>query len=209
MIRVWIADVTPLYEEKCYKRYYEGLPSFRKEKADALKYLSKKAQSVGAWVLWEKMKSRYGLEDDTVYNLSHSGAWVMCAAQEGNSDGSVRVGCDIEKTGQMRLQVARRLFCREEYERIVREETEEQQNDCFFRFWVLKESFLKATRRGMALPLNSFCVELNDPPRLARQPAEYPEPYYYREYTVENIPCKMAVCSTDRDIDSEIENCAL
>ena len=36
MIRVWIADVTPLYEKKCYSRYYEGLPSFRKEKADAL-----------------------------------------------------------------------------------------------------------------------------------------------------------------------------
>ena len=207
MVRAWIADVTPLYEKRCYDKYYSLLPDFRKKKADALRSQEMKAQSVGVWSLWQQIRAEYGLTDDISYNLSHSGTFVMCAAElDGRRE---QVGCDLEKIGQLKENIAGRFFCREEYERIIREETEEQQNDCFFRFWVLKESFLKATRRGMALPLNSFCVELNDPPRLARQPAEYPEFYYYREYTVENIPCKMAVCSTDRDIDSEIENCAL
>ena len=81
MIRAWVADVTPLYEETCYNRYYEGLPSFRREKADALKYLSKKAQSVGAWLLWERMRAEYGLGENASFNLSHSDRWVMCAAQ--------------------------------------------------------------------------------------------------------------------------------
>ena len=98
MIRTWVADVTPLYNEECYNRYYEGLPSFRKEKADALKYLSGKAQSVGVWVLWQKMRNRYGLPEDASFNLSHSGGWVMCAAQ---TDGvQSQVGCDIEKLGK-------------------------------------------------------------------------------------------------------------
>lgn len=207
MVRAWIADVSPLYEEKCYNRYYEGLPSFRREKADALKYLSKRAQSVGAWCLWENMRRTYALGETAVFNLSHSGKWVMCAAQtEGEN---AQVGCDIEKKADLRLKVAERLFCREEYERIMQEQTEEGRTECFFRFWVLKESFMKATRKGMALPLNAFCIRLGNPPDLVRQPAEYTQTYYYREYTMENIPCRMAVCSTDSAIDAELTVCGL
>jgi len=56
----------------------------------------------------------------------------------------------------------------------------------------------------MALPLNSFCVRLGEPPVLIRQPEEYPDRYYYREFSVQDIPYKMAVCSTDKEIDSKI-----
>lgn len=207
MIRVWIADVTPLYEKKCYSRYYEGLPSFRKEKADALKYLSRRVQSVGVWALWEKMRHTYDLEENVSFNLSHSGSWVMCAAQtEGEG---ARVGCDIEKIGQLRINVAERRFCRAEYEEIVGGKTEEEQTERFFRFWVLKESFMKATRRGMALPMDSFRIRLGDPPELVSQPEEYPQPFYYMEYVLENIPFRMAVCSTDREIDSMLTVCRL
>ena len=63
---------------------------------------------------------------------------------------------------------------------------------------------MKATGKGMALPVNSFCIRLDDPPILVRQPAEFPESYYYREYRVVGFPYKMAVCSTDADIDTEL-----
>lgn len=200
MIRTWVADVTPLYQKECYNRYYEGLPSFRKEKADALKYLSRRVQSVGVWALWEKMRLTYDLGENVSFNLSHSGSWVMCTAQtEGKY---AQVGCDIEEIGQLKLNVAKRRFCREEYEEIISNEREEDQRECFYRFWVLKESFMKATRRGMTLPLNSFCIRLGDPPQLVRQPEEYSQPYYYMEYTLENVPFRMAVCSTDKEIYS-------
>ena len=95
-----------------------------------------------------------------------------------------------------------------EYETILSGENEREQTERFYRYWVLKESFMKATREGMALPLDSFCIKLGnkpgDPPVLIRQPEKYPLSYYYREYFVEGIPCRMAVCSTDREIDSEI-----
>ncbi len=183
MVRAWIADIRPLCEEKCYRKYYEKLPDFRKKKADALRSVQGKAQSVGVWSLLEKIRAEEGLPESSAYNLSHSGDYVMCAVElDGKTE---QVGCDLERIGLMR-------------------ETEEERRDCFFRYWVLKESFIKATGRGMALPLNSFSIRLGEPPVLRRQPEEYPCRYYYREFSVRDISYKMAVCSTDEEIDSEI-----
>lgn len=202
MVRAWIADVTPLLDKECYDRYYRMVPEFRKKKADALRLDRKKAQSVGVWALWQKIRVAYSLPEEAVFNFSHSGTCVMCAVC---TDGrKVRVGCDVEKKGQLRMNVARRYFCREEYESIQEAGSDEEKTDLFFRYWVLKESFMKATGKGMALPVNSFCIRMDDTPVLVRQPAEFPEPYYYCEYCVEGLPYKMAVCSTDADIDTEL-----
>ena len=89
MVRAWMADVTPLLEENCYRQIYERLPLFRREKADALRRPEAKAQSVGAWTLWEKIRAEYGLPESSVYNLSHSGKCVMCAAELTSSAGSM------------------------------------------------------------------------------------------------------------------------
>lgn len=199
MVRAWIADVTPLYEERCYRKYYDCLPDFRKEKADALRTVEMKAQSVGVWALWEQIRAEYGLTADAVFNLSHSGNYVMCAA---GLDGShERVGCDLEKIGKLREKVAARFFCREECEAILREGSEKAKTELFYRYWVLKESFMKATGKGMALPMDSFCIRMGEPPVLVRQPEEFQEQYYYAEYKIEELPYRMAVCSTDGKID--------
>lgn len=199
MVRAWITDVTPLYESVCYRKYYDRLPDFRKKKADALHTVEKKAQSVGVWTLWEQIRSECGLPADAAFNLSHSGTYVMCAAQtDGRND---RVGCDLEKIGELRESVAVRFFCREEYEAILSEKSEEAKTDLFYRYWVLKESFMKATGKGMALPADAFCIRMGEPPELIRQPEEFPERYFYAEYKSEGLPYRMAVCSTDQEID--------
>ena len=100
MVRAWIADVTPLCEDRCYREYYDRLPDFRKEKADALRAVKMKVQSVGAWMLWEKIRALHGLHSGAAFNLSHSGTYVMCAAElDGSSE---RVGCDLEKIGALK-----------------------------------------------------------------------------------------------------------
>ena len=204
MVRSWIADVTPLYEEACYRKYYEELPDFRKRKADALRDIKTKAQSVGVWSLWGKIRAEYHLPEFSAFNLSHSGNWVMCAASLDPEGTAVKVGCDMEKIGQMRRGIAGRFFCEEEQDAIFSGKTEKEQNERFFRYWVLKESFMKATRKGMALPMDSFCIRLGEPPVLTRQPQEFPERYYYREFALDGLPYRMAVCSTDKEIDTEI-----
>lgn len=199
MVRAWIADVTPLQENKCYEKYYGLLPDFRKKKADALRSSEMRAQSVGVWSLWQKIRTEYGLPDDTSFNLSHSGTFVMCAAElDGRRE---RVGCDLEKIGQWKENIAGRFFCREEYESILKEETEDARARLFYRYWVLKESFMKATGKGMALPVNAFCIRIGDPPVLIRQPREFPGHYQYMEYEIKDLPYRMAVCTTDKEID--------
>lgn len=217
MIKVWIANVTPLLEEECYRAFYEKLPKFRKEKADAITaaHMEKRAQSVGAWSLWTQMKEKYGLPDEAVFNLSHSGSYVMCAAQMdkncdchargNNSADVVRVGCDIEKIGSYRETLAERFFCKNEYETILACKAEEERKKLFYRYWVLKESFIKATREGMKIELDSFEIQLGNPPILIKQPERYPQQYYYREYEIRDVSYKMAVCSTDREIDVIVE----
>ena len=123
----------------------------------------------------------------------------MCAAElDGSSE---RVGCDLEKIGALKEKIAARFFCREEYAAIFSERTEEARTELFYRYWVLKESFMKATRRGMALPMDSFCIRMGEPPVLTRQPEEFPEQYHYAEYKIQGLPYRMAVCSTDGEID--------
>ena len=202
MVRVWLASVMPLYDEECYREYYEKIPLFRRKKAAALRSCQGRAQSVGAWSLWEKIRAEYGLPESSVYNLSHSGDYVMCAVKTDGMYG--RVGCDLQRMGELRLKTAERFFCREEYHMILEGKTEEEQRELFYRYWVLKESFLKATRKGMALPMDSFSIRLGNPPVLVKQPPEFPEQYFYRDFCIQDLPYKMAVCSTDNMIESEV-----
>ena len=202
MVRTWIADVTPLYERECYEEYYGALPDFRKEKADALRLVEMKAQSAGVWSLWEKIRKEYGIGENAPHNFSHSGTYVMCAAEIDGKQAAV--GCDLEQKGKPRPSLAKRFFCPEEYGAVLAAETEEEQADVFYRYWVLKESFMKATGMGMALPVDSFCIRLGNPSVLVRKPEKFKENYYYMEYEWMGIPYKMAVCSTDSEIDAAL-----
>ena len=79
MIKAWIADVTPLLDKECYDSYYRQVPDFRKKKADALRLDKMRAQSVGVWALWQKIRTTYNLPEESIFNFSHSGTCVMCA----------------------------------------------------------------------------------------------------------------------------------
>ena len=159
MVKGWAADITPLYDKEIYIKYFERLPRFRKEKAMAQADPLKRVQSVAAWSLWEKLRKKYRLPKETVFNLSHSGEFVMCAVCMGGdlAEGKrIQVGCDIQQICWAREHLAKRYFCGSEYEAVMSGKTPEERADIFYRYWVLKESFLKATRFGMKLSLDSF-----------------------------------------------------
>lgn len=226
MIRTWTASITPLYEDGFYRLCYGQVPSFRREKADRMKGKQVRAQSVGVWILYERMKREYGIEADTAYNLSHSGDYVLCSV---STEQNVKVGCDIEKVGEPNLKIAGRFFCPAEYEQIAGEKDQALQQEFFYRYWVLKESFAKATREGLALGLDTFEVSLGNPPVLVCQPERFPERYHYREAALRDgelvLPgrtdagpegggCReepgkdmyrIAVCSTDFGIEEIIQ----
>ena len=209
MIDTWLADVRPLYKESCYRHYYERLPKFRKEKADRLRQQQSKAQSAGAWLLLEEIRIRHKISDSAVYNFSHSGDYVLCSVDTEGRRG-IQVGCDIEKIREDRLNLARHFFCRSEYEDLLKSRTTEERIEKFYRYWVLKESFMKATRRGMGLGLDTFEIQIpqSGEPRLIGMPKSVEGAYYFKEYSLE-IPYRICVCATERMFAEKLQKVEL
>ena len=200
MIRIWMADVSALLQEETYEKYYERVPLFRKEKADQLRFQNDKALSVGAWTLLMMMREEYQLSEENVFNLSHSGTHVLCAVDDTGS-GSIMVGCDLEEIKEERLKIAERFFCESEYKYIL------EHPGSFYRYWVLKESFMKATRYGMKLGLNDFEIKYENPnePVLVMKPEYIDGDYYFKEYDVTPLSYKVAVCASEKNFDDEIK----
>ena len=90
---------------------------------------------------------------DIYFNLSHSGEWAVCAISESP------VGVDIQHCDEGRRDVASRFFHREEI-RYLDGLPQFRRDEGFYRLWALKESFVKATGRGLDLPLRSFWVDI-------------------------------------------------
>lgn len=203
MVEVWIADVFPLMDQFIYEKYYNALPDWRKEKAIRMRKREDKALSVAAWTLWSYIKKEKELAEETVFNLSHSGRWVMCAFSDVPG---TKVGCDLEKKGKFREGVAKRFFCESEYQHIMGMVSEEEKREMFYRYWTLKESFMKATRAGMALDMRMYEIGWDEKkqPILLTKPEKYPETYYYKEYFPTDVDACMAVCATDEKIDKNL-----
>ena len=82
------------------------------------------------------------------FNLSHSGKYVACAISDN------KVGIDIEYNDPtIDLNIAKNYFYNEEYTNIMNSANPSNE---FFKYWVLKESYMKYTGLGFNLELNSF-----------------------------------------------------
>jgi len=210
MVKIWIGNIAPLLKPEKFDDYYCQLPEHRKKKADHQGVLLKKAQSVGVWILWSRLKERYGLTDENVYNLSHSGDCVICSTVT-SGDKDVKLGCDIQRIEDYNEKLPSRFFALSEIERIKQEPTIQQQKEVFYRLWVLKESFQKATRLGMKLDMRSFQIALGSPSEIIRQPKEFLQKYYCYEVETREMrqelklkDYKIAVCVTQPEIDEEL-----
>ena len=125
------------------------------------------------------------------YNLSHSGDYLVCALSE------KEVGVDIEKKGKIHLEVAQRFFHPEEF-RNLQSYTDEQQRDLFYRYWSVKESFLKYTGKGLSASLSGFLVCFT--PTGVRLYGERTEQkVYIRECLIDDAYC-CYVCSETTEL---------
>ena len=107
------------------------------------------------------------------------------------------VGCDIETVKEARMKVAERFFCPGEMAHIQKQDGDRNRADAFFRYWVLKESFMKAVRLGMKLDTRKFEIEFDkeDHPVLVKSRRNSGK-IFYKEYQMDGVNAKMAVCST-------------
>ena len=175
MIRLAYCNV----ENLDLKRAYGLVSENRQEKIDFYRFEKDKKLSCGAYLLLKKMlhdsnitnpcfkTGKYGKayisnHENIHFNLSHSGKIVLCAISDRE------VGADVEYIDrEIDLNIAKHYFYNSEYENIM---NAENSADEFFRYWVLKESYMKYTGLGMNLKLDSFEIIIEDNIRLKNDP---------------------------------------
>jgi 4'-phosphopantetheinyl transferase len=103
------------------------------------------------------------------FNISHTRGLAACAIA------SQEIGVDVERSDQtIDLGIARHHFAPEEV-RILNSAPRGQARKIFFRFWSLKEAFIKATGEGLRRPLDSFSFSF-EPLRIAFHPERNDRP---------------------------------
>ena len=193
MIKVAYANV----EDFDLARSYKLLPESRRTKVNYFRFEKDKKLSAGAYLLLDKMLTEEGITNPTFeidkygkayisnheniyFNLSHSGEMVACAISDSE------VGVDIEYNDpSIDLDIAKHYFYNSEYENIMKSQNP---SDEFFKYWVLKESYMKYTGLGFRLELDSFEILISNEITLKnkRQPK-------FSLFEIENY--KLATCS--------------
>lgn len=100
-----------------------------------------------------KYKNEYGKEylcsGALYYNISHTKT-LVCAAV---SDNEVGVDCETLRQNENCENIAKRFFAEGEIRRIKQSEDPLYE---FFKIWTKKESYVKYTGKGFAVPFPSF-----------------------------------------------------
>ena len=153
-------------------RYYDPLPERR--------HLTE--HSLGLKLLAEGLSRLYGRSMDTEaltagfsygpygkpyltaypdihFNISHCPGLAACAFSD------TPVGIDVERIRPFRDRLLKKALSREEQLLLHRLGTEESaREDCFFRFWTLKESCIKQSGPGLTVPLSSYSFSFDPEP---------------------------------------------
>lgn len=125
---------------------------------------------------WRFVKNEFGRPSidpvicatDLRFNLSHTDGMLCLIVARGRE-----VGADVEDAMRDRrtVEVADRFFAKSEVE-ALRSLPDAQQNQRFFAYWTLKESYIKARGMGLAIPLDgfAFAIEDEEPLRITEVP---------------------------------------
>lgn len=120
------------------------------------------------------------------FNISHSKNWLACAVSDGN------VGVDVETIKKINPSIADRFFTESEV-RFLNTLNDDNRNEMFIRFWTIKESYLKAIGKGLALELNSFNIEPQGDDNFVLNNNEDAEKYSVSSYKLKDA--YVAVCA--------------
>lgn len=190
----------------------DNFPDFLVNKLSLINAEGVYRSSLGAWTLLSyalyfsnmnyKLKDynftkndygKYYIENNPVYfNISHSGKYAVVSLSDKN------IGCDIELIKKPNLNIARRFFTENETDHILSYNDETLRNKLFFRYWTLKESYVKCIGNGLSIPLDSFSVILEEDSGTLYNI----DNIYIKEYLIDDY-C-ICVCSENNDFSERI-----
>ncbi|MGV3484228.1 MAG: 4'-phosphopantetheinyl transferase family protein [Planctomycetaceae bacterium] len=94
------------------------------------------------------------------FNIAHTEGLVLYAACDRG-----RIGVDVERLARNTdCAIARRYFAAPEVEFVMDQPNDDAMRLAFLKVWTLKESFVKAVGKGLAIPLADFAFEEIDSP---------------------------------------------
>jgi 4'-phosphopantetheinyl transferase len=85
------------------------------------------------------------------FNISHCRGGVAVSVD------ACRTGIDIENIRDFQRSTAAKILSDDEYAALL---ASDDQDKLFFKFWTLKESYVKALGIGMGFPLNGICFSV-------------------------------------------------
>lgn len=207
MIKIYIADTTPLKDETLYIKLYDSLDMDRRRKADRFLFAKDKRLCVAAGALLRAALQEENVTDYAIarhpngkpylvenqqicFNLSHSGQMVMCALSD------AEVGCDVEQKGPFDPALAAYVMTQQDLKRINQEKNENRA-DMFYRLWTLKESYMKATGLGILLEPKAFGLDFGQG-GIRAVPWADSRTFHFREYLTDDGYC-YACCALSED----------
>ncbi len=90
------------------------------------------------------------------FNVSHSGDFFVCAITDMG-----QIGVDVEEVIKMDLQTADEFCCDGELKYLSLGSAKERLNK-FYKFWTLKEAYIKAIGMGLHFPPKKICFDLDN-----------------------------------------------
>ncbi|MDO5558082.1 MAG: 4'-phosphopantetheinyl transferase superfamily protein [Oscillospiraceae bacterium] len=173
------------FNTKINKKYFRFLPEKRREKIytyrkseDRIRCYAAGLSGIAAASLLldtspenidlisEEWKAPYAVSGngEKIYlSISHSGSFVLCAAD------TLPCGADVEQIRNIPdlTDIAQRIFHKKE---VIRLTASPDLYDSFFRLWTLKEAYLKYLGTGLSRKLSSFSlyqdnlrIQIDDP----------------------------------------------
>lgn len=134
--------------------------------------------------------------DKFYFNLSHSGKWVVCAAD------NQAIGIDIEEIAPVEMDIAKLYFSAEEFAYLMAK-NQADRLPLFYDLWTLKESYIKALGCGLNVDLNAFTVAINYGQAEIKKTFSQ-MPAFLRQYPLD-IEYRLSVCAFNNEFPDEIE----
>lgn len=127
---------------------------------------------------------------DWEFNLSHTGNHLLIALGQ-----CCRLGVDLErcKSRNSLPQMAAKCFAANEVA-YWQKLDQDHQVKAFYQFWTIKEAFVKATGRGIALGLKHCVIDLDNLERFSRLPDAYMPTEQWRISTLQ-LPSEPDLCA--------------
>lgn len=162
-------EIAPLSDPVLFASWLARMPKSRREKVSSLRHTESQRLSLGVGILLYLALEKRGIDGTNVeiretefgqpylpahpeihFSLSHCAPWAMCAL------GPVPLGCDVERAARGNEKIANRFYHPAEQAYLASIPPGEEWDRAFAEIWTRKESYLKATGRGLSLGMDSF-----------------------------------------------------